>query len=536
MLFLRPGRKVRLADVCPVDARAPSLCVWTLLLLLAMPARADIEISGDRLTLTTANFIAYFRGPDLIRLTNRLTNEQHVRQASPIASMLEMSMLEPTGKPMRWTDWRQGKVESANPDAAMISLNDLTRSVWMSVIVDPETQDIVITLWGEANREGVTGLTWGIRGLDLSSGRLILPAQGGCYVDQASAPTSLTLAYPTEWEAQMAVWEGRNGGFVVYSRDDRPRFKRLRLTRRGDYLDLGLETEAVAPWARAGGVPQLEWRINAFRGDWSVPASGYRNLMHFLRKPVEARGERAWINDIRRVVTLDDHQFDPARLDSLARQAVPRETLLYLPHWQRRRANASDSEPSPRDGVRTFIDRARQLGFRVMLPLNLSGLAPAHPAYPRLRPYQVRDARNGKHEIKNADASLVYINPAARAYRSLCLARLRTVVEDLRADAVHLDASGVMWNDGNGLLEEKNYAQGMVALYRAMLQTFPEIALGGESVNEVISPYLWFAPKPKARALPPHPISAFLFGDHVLYYDRPEAPEPGAVSTGATAP
>jgi len=494
---------------------------------VGMPARADIQIEGDRLTITTAHFIASFRGPDLIRLTNRLTSEQYVRQSAPIASMLEMGMLRPTGKSMRWTGWRQGKVESANPDAAMLSLNDLTRSVWMSVIADHETQDIVVTLWGEANREGVTGLTWGIRGLDLSAGRLVLPAQGGCFADRKSAPAALTLAYPTQWEAQVVIWEGKRGGFVVYSRDDRPRFKKFHLIRRGDYADVGFETEAVAPWSKAGGVPQLEWRLNAFRGDWSVPATGYRNLMHFLRKPVEARGARAWVSGIRRVTPVDAEKLDAALLDSLAKENDPRATLLYLRNWQR--AGSDVAEYAPRDGVRSLVSRARERGFRVMLHTDLPGLALSHPDYPRVRRYHVRDSRTGTEEIRSPDSAFVYVNPASSSYRSLVLARLRAIVEEIEPDAFHLAGSSVMFNDGNGLIADRNYAQGAVTLYRTLLRNFPALALGSEGVNEVTLPYVWFARRPAPGVLPPHPISAFLFGDHTLFYDLPDAAKAGGL-------
>src|SRR5258708_482692 len=46
------------------------------LLASQVPGIADIAIDGDKLTVTTANLAAYFKGADLVRLHNRLTQEE----------------------------------------------------------------------------------------------------------------------------------------------------------------------------------------------------------------------------------------------------------------------------------------------------------------------------------------------------------------------------------------------------------------------------------------------------------------------------
>jgi hypothetical protein len=508
-------------------------CRWAIRavvgLLLLTPAQAQVQIDGDLLTLTTENMKVQFRGGTMIRLTNLLTGETLVRQVPVLPSLVEMRTLQTSAKPLRWTDWRMGKATAANPNAVQISFNDLTSAVWMNAIIDPDTQDVALTLWGESNREGVTGLTWGMRGLDLTSGRLILPAFGGIALDSRSAPDSLTLEYPGQWEAQMLIWQTQAGGFVVYSRDDQALFKRLHLRRRGDRLDLIFETQAVGPWKSAGGVPQLEWRFNVFKGDWRVPAEGYRRLMRFLRPPLPARGDRAWVAEIRSVRTIAENRFDPATLEKIAALSLPKETLLYLPNWHI--ANARPDDPAYRvaDNLRVYVQRAQAMGFRVMLGVDCAALPREHPDLIQMRRYQVKDPRTGApveipaEGATSAPSTLAVINPAAPAYRSLFIRRLSNVIDYVRPDALHLRHSGRMWNDGGGLIEKQNFAQGAAALHRALLTAFPHLVLSGDGLNEVVAPFQFFAQLPPAVSLPPHPISGYLFGDRMLFFLPPSS-------------
>jgi hypothetical protein len=502
------------------------------LLASQVPGNADIAIDGDKLTVMTANLTAYFKGADLVRLHNRLTQEEYIHTTVRKPLLLDMGMLKPTGKGFFTAGWQQGRGLGANPDAAQIQYNDLTRSIWMNVVVDPKTQDITVTLWGTANREGVTGLTWGLQGLDLTSGRLIIPVKGGRYVDSKSEFDSLSLAYPTDWEAQMLVWEGKGGGFVIYTRDERVRYKRLNIKRIGSYADVGLETQSEAPWDRTGSVPQLEWRINTFKGDWRVPAAGYRNLMNFYRPPVPAAGGRAWAKDIRTVTTIRGDKFDPALLNALAKQLDPKKTLLYLPDWRRDGFNVNYPNYEWVESLPGYVERAHSLGFHVMLHVDLSGVSPSNPDYSRVRPFQVKDPRTGKPLGNHWDGPetdpqrFAYINPAVKYYRDLFLLRIRGVMSEVQPDALQLGDSGAMWNDGNGPLDNKNYAEGSVTLHRALLTVYPDLVLGGENVNELTLPYSWFSQRSGHDTLQPHPVSAFLFGDHVLSYASLEQPNP----------
>jgi len=83
-----------------------------------------------------------------------------------------------------------------------------------------------------------------------------------------------------------------------------------------------------------------------------------------------------------------------------------------------------------------------------------------------------------------------------------------------------------VWNDGNGLIDGRNYIQGSILLHQELSDAFPWLVLGGESVNELFAPHERFAQRWHWDPLPPHPISTFLLGDRTLLYGYLGQPGP----------
>src|SRR5262249_51736718 len=131
-----------------------------------------------------------------------------------------------------------------------------------------------------------------------------------------------------------------------------------------------------------------------------------------------------------------------------------------------------------------------------------------------------------------------YINPASSVYRKLFVARLRGVVAAIKPDALHLDLSGAVFNDGNGRIDRMTYPQGAVQLHKDIIAAFPNLALDGEGMNDVLYAYNSFAQNawdadivvpaiPGTTTVgnnspPGHPINTFLWNGQpqggVLYY------------------
>jgi uncharacterized protein (TIGR03437 family) len=503
--------------------------------VLGARGHAGIEARGDVLTVVTERLTATFRGGDLVSLANAPTGERYV-QTAEATSLLAVNLTQSTGETLRTDGW---KLAAGNPGTARIVLQDSVRTAWMEVEIDAGTQEIVIRVAGQSKRAGVTGVVWGLAGLDLTSGRLVLPAHAGGVLDRNTFPGSLQLDYPTRWEAQMAVYQAAQGSLLVYSRDATALFKNLLASGRGGgTIDLKFETAATAPWASAAEVPAVEWRLNTFRGDWRAPAAAYRAWLESVRPLVPADGARAWVRQIRAVVIL--HSLDAGALDALVRKLTPAKTLLYLPNWRKDAYDVNYPDYTPASSTPALVARAQALGFRVMLHTNIVGVSPANPDYQAMRQFQVKQPLDlspvgwwWDRPAETTPQRHAFINPASSAYRSLFIARLRPAIEAVHPDAIHLDVSAPMFNDGNGLIEGMNYAQGSIALHRALLAAFPDVVFGGESMHELLAPFNWFAQRwvpDSPPDWPPHPISTYLMGGHVMFYGylgQPNPDDPG---------
>ena len=498
-------------------------------------ANAQVSIEGHKLVVTTPNLIATFNGPDLVRVFNRTTNELHINTITPMKPLMKVSMLRRNSARMLDHGWRYGRSQDGgDPSSAQTMLTDLSTRVWINVVIDRDNQDVTVTLWAESREDEVSGLTWGIRGLDLSSGRLIIPALGGVAIDSKTAPQALALDYPRDWQAQMMVWESPKGGFVLYTHD-KDLFKRLTLNRRGNFADMGLETQAVAPFTRNGSVKLLEWRLNAYKGDWMVPASGYRNIMRFLRKPLALSQQNAWLKDIKFVETFRGQSFKPELIDALSMRSAPSQTLLYVTDWRQPPGDIEYPDFTPHSEVKAFLRHARDRGFRTMLRVNVLGMQSSSPEYSGLSPYHAKDPVSGapiEHVLnpKSTDPQRIAVmNPAAASFRRLLLQKLNGALRDLQPDGLLLEGSGLAWNDGNGRLSNMNFIEGMVALERALIATYP-LVLGTDQVNEAIYPYVFLSSRPNDPPLPTHPISEYLFGDRILFFNAPAPPRATAAA------
>ena len=493
--------------------------------------RGDIATDGKILTVTTANAVAIFRNGDVVALTNPVTGEHYLQDVGD-SSLLGMDLIQPTGQELAGSGWTVSAQQVAS-----ISFSDSVRSVSLRVSIDPGSQEIVISVSGQAQQSGVRSLAWGVAGLPLKKGRLVLPAVEGSYLDASNFPGDLLLDYPTHWQSQMLVFEGAQGGFQIYSTDRSALFKKLHVAAGSgsSTVTASFVTDAVAPFPSATDVPPMEWRLWCFPGNWRVPAARYRDWANQLWTPVTAAGKRAWVSNIRTVVTFGS--LDMAALDTLATRVVPSKTLLYLPNWRKDSYDVNYPDYTPNKKAKAFIDRSHKLGFRVMLHTNFTGVSPGNPDYQTVQKFQVKDPQTlalrgwyWDHPASDPQRFAV-INPAASAYRQLLVDRLRPAIQALQPDAIHLDVSGAIMEDGNGPIEGMNYAQGSVALHKDLLAAFPDLVLGGETVNELLAPYEWFAQRWSARQragveVGAHPISTYLLGGHVLLYGYLGQPSP----------
>lgn len=499
---------------------------WAALLATVVAhAQAPLEATGGKLTVHTSTIELHFDHSAVVSFKNLLTGEEYVERAGP--DWFEVLRTQPSPAALVPGDWVSGQDSDGTPTATLtLTGPDRSASLTVSVVQD----EISLKFSGQSNDPGLISLTWGILGLNLDPGRLVIPGQAGTYFDAVSTPDSVGLDYPVHWENQMVIYEGGKGSFLMYSPDSTPHYQRLEASRQTGALDFAVEMFAQGPFDDAQQVDQREWRIAGFSGDWHAPAARYKEIMNQIWPPVAPTGDRAWIRKVRGVVAF--LTSDTSLLDKVAQEVDPTRTLIHYVDWRKDGFDINYPDYTPSDAAVKFVRHAHDLGFHVMLHANVLGISEVSPDYDSMQRFQLRSADTRKQigwlwdEFPPGSPQRVaYISPAASEFRQLLIERLRPAIDTLKPDAIHLDAGGALINDGNGLVEGQNTMQGMIQLQKDLIQAFPSIVWGGESTNEIIGPFNWLAQRWPADS-PPHPIGNYLMGDQLLFYGFLDQPDP----------
>ena len=491
------------------------------------PNPGPVSLAGNVLTIDTGNIHAEFTAAALTALVNKATGESYIAQPGP--SWFSVNMLDPINIALTAGTWKLTTDPASNQTTGQITYTDATRTGTLTVGIDPTTDEMFVRASGSSTNPGVLSVSWGMFGFDFSAARLVVPGQAGIYYSRTSSPDALGLDYPTHWESGMTIYEAPKGSLLLYANDGTaPKFKGIRASRTSGNLDFGFEMFAVAPWKSASNTPIFEWRMKAFAGDWKVPAAYYK-AWWAKTGPQSTVAPPAWTNNIYGVVTIPF--LDLPSLNALATQVIPSQTLLYLVSWRLSGYDINYPDYTPSPDVKAYIDAAHQLGFHVMLHTNLLGVSETNPNYAAMQSMQLKmpDSLEPIGWLWNLDPGdihrVAYISPNYEPYRQLWIKNVQQAVQQLNADAIHLDAGGTIVNDGNGQQNGQNTIQGLVQFQKEIQTAFPGIALSYESITEVNSPFLRFAER-WSEDVTPHAISTYLFGDRTLFFGFLDQPSP----------
>lgn len=406
--------------------------------------------------------------------------------------------------------------------------------------VDALTGDLVIQQTAGSPRSG-SGAKSGLWGVSWSIGEIpgefsiIVPGRSGIRLDARSPGDKHVFDYPQAWEAQIVIVEGGQGGFYIFADDPEGRYKRLTVTRTPGGWHLQLATINDAPFENLADCASVRWRLNAYDGDWRVPARRYRQWAteNFKPETLATRGP-AWARDIRTCVIAG---MSEPLIEALAKRLDPKQTLLYIPDW---RQDGYDRDypdyTEPRKNFGPFLARAHELGFRVMPHVNYFGVDPLNAEYRDFEAFHVRGPW-GKHEHlwwtwdrAEPPIKFAYINPASSAWRKRFVGAMVELCRRFPIDALHLDQTLCIYNDHNGRIDGMNMIAGNLALHRDLRAALPDVALSGEGLNEVTCRYESFAQRhvwglnhsegtwDEARLSQAHPISSYLFLPHTTIY------------------
>lgn len=486
-------------------------------------ASAQIAASGQTLTVTTANAVATFKGPDLVGLVNALTGEPYLKLPS---NGLLASVNTFVGQPGAFlpSDWTVGIEPGTGLPIATMTVASPSRLLVLTVRVDPATQEIVIGSSASVSPgAGLWSSSWAIAGLDLNGGKLIVPARAGMVFDASYSGAPTHFQYPNDWNAQMFVYESNLGGsLLLYSTDTQALFKDVNLTSRGSStVDVDVSTEAVGPFPTAVGTPAVEWRLKAFSGNWRTAAQTYKDWMVANFPPLSTAGY-PWVANVRTIAGVSHP--DTSILAPLAAAVNPAQTIIYLWDWRQFGFDVNYLDYTPRAGAASFVSAAHALGFKVMLHVNLVSVSPPNPDYATVQAFQVKRPYDLQPvgwfwDQPGNPQRLAFINPAAAAFRALWISRIGAGIATLAPDALHLDVSGSMFNDGNGLIEGRTFPQGSIQFHQEIAAAFPNLALAGEGEADITYRFHAFAQSWNGSGgAPGHPIANFLFSPRVRYY------------------
>ena len=392
------------------------------------------------------------------------------------------------------------------------------KTVRIRIGIDADTGDLVIQQHGISKY--IISIMWGCGYLNSQQVDVILPAHCGEIIDAAPEIPKRGFRhfeYPERWEAQLAILQGGGGGFFVRSTDTTFRFKGVYHAPSGEHFGISFKTHNFAPFRDKHEITSVEWRLNAYRGDWQVPARIYRDWMETTFQPKQPP---AWVKDLELVIYAPYNPLDISILPLLAEHVNPSTTLLYIIGWyDPSRGLAPDYVPDPE--FSDFLKAAHGYGFRVMAFVTFHGCSPNSPLYLEFEEYQLRHPIQGhklgyKLDDPTYDYPTAYINPAAKAFRNYLVEQMKTLYETYPIDALHLDINTSVVN--NPPIDGVTSAQGNVMLHQELAAAMPGIVLGGENVHEITFFNTNLAQRWSYNNKQPHPISSFLFSTWTIPY------------------
>jgi hypothetical protein len=305
--------------------------------------------------------------------------------------------------------------------------------------------------------------------------------------------------------AQFVLVENPEETICIRSDECPPRFKRFWFYRVGDGIEVHLYSEENA-CQRGTEYTAPQWHIDRV-ASYREAVDAYVTWMEgaFGLVPFDERPDVPdWLREIALVTILHGvssdgkmcHNFAEmeARLHELAAVFPPERTLVKLLGYEGRvdyylPDNLPGAELGGHEGFARFMSTAHRLGFKVLLHLNVWGMAFDHPLYPQMRAHQIYDntgwpAQWGVDYDKDEtlEATFAYISPDTPEFREVLIECVRRLVDTYAPDALHMDQSAFPIND-----LRHNHLRGVGVLFQELKEAFPDVLFTGEGASEWVA-------------------------------------------------
>jgi len=393
--------------------------------------------------------------------------------------------------------------------------------------------EFVIRSKAYAEEGNLAGAWWTVGGVDGERVKLIAPIHGGSVVDGSVALFEREFEYPViwQWEFQLAIFQARHGGFAVWCEDPDFNFKRIYIKKEGGILSTGFEVLNHAPFQDKRELTSPAWHLKFYRGDWRIPASWYRDFIESAFLPRKWQNKPSWVRQIRAIVKYHGREYPDELLQLLKKYLIPEKTLIYIPQWRKNFYDWDYPDYTPNEAIKSFIEKAHEMGFRVMLHVNAYGVHPENPEYERFKKYHARDpfsgAPQGWYITTDRPYRHAFINPAYKPFRDMFVEKMVELHKELNYDALHIDINGVCINDANGPIDGLYFPQGTALLHKQLREALPDVGLGGEGVTEaVLAAGESWAQMWKECPFPPHSITTYLISPYTYMCGHLGTPNP----------
>ena len=292
------GSIVALANLSPSRAATSSLAV-------SENKQTSMLVEGHKIIIQTHTQSAIIEKGFLTSLTSKKTSEQFIKGVA-VDKAAALQLIYRNDETISVDESKFGNITTRqiSPLKAEIVFHSWDGDGIISVCVEPESGAILIEPSAYSSRPGVLACRWNMAGLrpDL---KLVAPFFQGIKLKlDDSLIANSHWEWPFFWEAGLAILQSNKGGFWIHTRDNRYRYKALKVGSGAQKNHLGFDTQAYGPIddnLSAGG---LVWRINVFEGDWKVPAERYRGwLWDAYNLRAEEQKRQAWTRDVKFAVS-----------------------------------------------------------------------------------------------------------------------------------------------------------------------------------------------------------------------------------------
>jgi hypothetical protein len=482
--------------------------------VVSSPARgkASVRVEGNKVFVETFTLTATIEKGFITSLKSKSSGEEFI-QNPDVERFAALQLLYPANETIGIDEKKFGIIQARqlSNQRAEIVFHSWDGDGVLAISADAETGDLLVEPSAFSSRPGVRACRWYIGGLNPDL-RLVAPVFQGISLKLDDPLIRNTRReWPMWWEAGLAILQSREGGFWIHVRDNRYRYKALKIGTDSDAFAVGFDSEAYGPIDTSLSAGGLCWRINVFRGNWRVPAEQYR-AWYWQAYGLEAEEKRRqpWIHNLSFAVSWCPG--DPALLDALAQKVSPRKVLLHFSNWRSDGYDENYPAYVASENGKAFIRKCQSMGFRVMPHCNAIDMDPSHPVYEQIRDFQFRELEkkqllgwswykgrgigvpeSNNNRTRNRDKKvMIKVHPGLGMWRSILGENIQKAAQELSLDTVFIDVTLHSYNLFNCFVESMTSSEGMKKLIEHIATLGEGLSVGGEGLNEITAQGLSF--------------------------------------------